>query len=201
MAKITTADLEKYYREQVEIKQSTTKAAKQIVYPIVNRLLTELNKQDDRLPTTLPGSARVGSHFQNLKVSQPNEFDFSVPIQGLPAENNWPPGSPRHETRWYRYEPDVSKNFATMPDQASLVPSRGQALPPPVKGYMIVPATGGEIVEKDSRQPAQRRLIYEGHIIPYQTKLMFKKALQAAIRNISSEGKSVMFIVSTGIII
>ena len=74
--------LEKYFRENVQMKRETTKWAVAQVGPIVDQLAEIMHSLDDRIPRKLEGFARVGSHYQGLKVKQADEFDFSVPIQG-----------------------------------------------------------------------------------------------------------------------
>ena len=183
MGTLTNAHLNRYYAEEVQIKREMTQRAVATVLPIVDRLISEMHKEDDRFPAKLSGNARVGSQFQGLKVKRADEFDFSVPIQGLPPMS-WVQPVPRY----YRYEQDVESKFETLPENVRLV-DYSVPLPTPTTGFMAVTnVTSGPIAAKDGRSDI--RLIYNGDVIPFQTKQLFKKALQAAIRKVyPPEGK------------
>ena len=86
---ITSEELEDYYRREVEIRKAGRRLAKAKVLCVVERIVREMHRQDDRFPEALTGDSYMGSSFQGLKVKRADEFDFDIPIQGLPAEFEW----------------------------------------------------------------------------------------------------------------
>ncbi|XP_077865339.1 protein mab-21-like 3 [Saccoglossus kowalevskii] len=100
--------LNQYKDEQVVIRRKETKTAVDIVQDVLDRILGRVHDQDPRFSHEPWAS---GSHAARLKVCEPNEFDYDVPLEGLSSfvwETDINDDSPRGYHIITLKEPDLS---------------------------------------------------------------------------------------------
>ena len=173
MERELNGDLNKFFTEKVQMKREVTQKAIAKVEPILNQLLCEMNRMDQRIPKKLDGDARVGSYYAGLKIKQADEFDFSVPIQGPYGKGMWTSDEPR----LFQFNRDIDDKFDTLPDNVQVTRSNSP-LPPPETGFMAV---RHQTVAQHWRQMGGISLTFQDYIIPYMVKLWFKVILKKAI--------------------
>ena len=166
--------LNQYYSAEVEIKRKNTSRAVQKVMPMVERITSYINKQDPRFAKDI---FKVGSQFQGLKVKRADEFDFSIPVLGLPSMV-WGP----REKRYYNFSERVQDDLDTFPDSLRVVRTN-VPLPAPSTGLMSVRTNE---IKAPIWQTSKGDMVMFDDIIPFNVKRYFKQLLQEAIRNLYS---------------
>jgi len=192
------SELNKYFIDEVQLSKNEKKAAYKIAMPIIEQLAKYVNRADPRFGAD---AVKVGSSFQGLKVSEPNEYDVNIPLQAI------------EKYGWGNYTPSDTRYYSINKPQRHTAPVNGPPLP---KYYDLQPKIGGSFIKADEitiyqtsqGQPVPEGLLnfapmlskdpmwlnsddltFEGDIIPILLKKHFKRLLKQGISELGLEEK------------
>nr|XP_006824257.1 PREDICTED: protein mab-21-like 3-like [Saccoglossus kowalevskii] len=154
-------DLNYYTDTQIKMRREKVKAAVNAVHSVVDPILKYVHDEDPRFSHQTWNS---GSYASGLKVTEPNEFDFIVPMEGLPNFIWTTPDKPAY------YTIDVRGQLVE-----TTVP-----LPTPPNGYHNV-RLSNICKEYNDMKMAD-------FLVPFKAKTIFKGLVTNAIRECKLRG-------------
>ncbi|XP_064609855.1 protein mab-21-like 3 [Liolophura sinensis] len=165
-----------YFEDKVKIRRNETKQVTEVVQEIVDNILKAVNNVDPRFAR--PNETKhVGSYYQGLKVKRSDEFDITVPMTSVPTLV-W--GS--YTDRYYGFNRPVPESQTTVPNDLTVV-RKDVPLPLPPTGQMVV-SLKNDIC---GRQHAD--LMFDGDLIPFYVRRLFKRLVTDAIRDLGLREK------------
>ena len=87
-------EIRKYFSEQVQLRIDDIRAASNDVNDIIKYIVQSIHSQDQRFKGDV---IKVGSYWQGLKVTDPDEFDISVAMDT--PKLNWTARKPPFKFR------------------------------------------------------------------------------------------------------
>ncbi|XP_002740936.1 protein mab-21-like 3 [Saccoglossus kowalevskii] len=151
-------DLNYYTDTQIKMRREKVKAAVNAVHSVVDPILKYVHDKDPRFSHQTWNS---GSYASGLKVTEPNEFDFNVPMEGLP------------NLIWKTADKPA---YYTIDVDGQLVETK-VPLPNPPNGYHNVTID----TVSDIWKP-ENNMKMGDYVVPFKVKTIFKVLVKNAVR-------------------